>query len=391
MSGENQIPRLEITALAQGGEGIARVEGMVWFVPFAYPGDVVSARILSRHRSWGRALPVDWLEPSPFRRPFIGGTEAPEQAYLWGCFDYTGQSIWKPRLAAETLRRVGGITVEPEFVTAPEPLRLNWRDRCTFHADRAGHPGYYLWHTHEIAPVQACPLASPAVNQALTVLARIGHTAPVTLTAHPLTGETMAWCSDRDLARLKSTLPFPVNSPGNPQAPAQFIMDGTLVVNGAFCQSSLLLNRTLRERVTQALMDAKTILDCYCGNGNLTRGVATRAKVTGFDLNTAAIEAARATVPGEFRVGDEMAMAEVLGSDVFDAVVLDPPRTGARHLATALAACRACRIVWVSCDTATLARDLKTVLAGGWNLRNCTVIDMFPYTPHAEILCVLER
>lgn len=391
MSGKDRIPRLEITALAQGGEGMARLEGMVWFVPFAYPGDVVSARVICRHRSWGRAVPENLLVTSPFRRPFIGGADAPEQAYLWGSFDYAGQAEWKPRLAAETLRRVGGILVEPEFVSAPEPLRLHWRDRCTFHPSRTGHPAYYLWHTHAPAEVGQCPLASPSVNRGLSELARTGHTAPVTLTAHPLTGEIMAWCADRDHARLASALPFPVNSPGEFKSPRRFMMDGTPVVNGAFCQSSLMLNRILRERVALALSDAETILDCYCGNGNLTRTAAGRAAVLGFDLNTAAVEAARSALGGDYRTGNETAMVEVLESSRFDVVLLDPPRTGARALAPALARCRASRIVWVSCDAATLARDLATVLAGGWTLQSCTVIDMFPHTPHAEIVCVLER
>jgi len=391
MSGGDRIPRMTITGLAQGGEGLARVDGMVWFVPFAYPGDVVSARIISRHRSWGRAMPDRILEPSPWRHPFVGGEDAPEQAYLWGCFDYAGQVEWKPRLVAETLRRVGSITLDPEFTPAPETSRLGWRDRCVFHPDRGGHPAYYLWHTHASSPVRRCPLASPAINAALTELARVGHTAPVTLTAHPETGETMGWCTDHDRERLQPLLPFAVNSPGDTRTRARFIMDGVPVVNGAFCQSSLRLNRILRERVTRELVGARTVLDCYCGNGNLTLDIAGRTAVTGLDHNTAAVEAARSTGAGDYRVGDETDMAEIIVSGQFDAIVLDPPRTGARRLAAALAGCRASSIVWVSCDAATLARDLRVVLASGWTPREHVVIDLFPYTPHAEILCVLER
>ncbi|HPU96646.1 MAG TPA: methyltransferase domain-containing protein [Candidatus Hydrogenedentes bacterium] len=391
MSHPASIPRLEIIGLAQGGEGIARLDGQAWFVPFAYPGDTVSAQPAARHRSWGRALPTLVHRPSPHRQPFIGGADAPKQAYLWGCFDYAGQSAWKPRLAAETLRRLGGILIEPDFIPAPESLRLGWRDRCTFHPDPQGRPAYYLWHTHRAEPVRRCPLAGPHVNRALENLAETGISGPVTVTAHPETGETLIWCADKDRQRLADRLPYPVNSPRNGQPAARFMMDGVPVVNGAFCQSSLLLNRILRDAVSRAVGDAQTILDCYCGNGNLTLDLARRAAVTGFDICPSAVEAARSVSAGDYRVGSEPDMARALDSTDFDAVVLDPPRTGARQLASALAGCRARRIVWASCDAATLARDLRTVLAGGWNLVACTVIDLFPYTPHAEMLCVLER
>jgi 23S rRNA (uracil1939-C5)-methyltransferase len=167
------------------------------------------------------------------------------------------------------------------------------------------------------------------------------------------------------------------------------MFDGAPIVNGAFSQSSLLLNRLLVGLVKDTLGPVDSLLDLYCGNGNFS--LQTKAKsVLGLDHDRFATNAANAIGRGTYRAADETAFCQALRQP-WDAVVLDPPRTGAKAIINALAECQAQTIVYVSCDPATLARDLKTLTATGWQLLSTTAVDIFPNTPHIETVCQIKR
>ena len=93
----------------------------------------------------------------------------------------------------------------------------------------------------------------------------------------------------------------------------------------------------------------------------------------------------------DYRVGNEASMCALIQERAWDAIVLDPPRIGAQKAAGALAKSRCGRIVYVSCDPATLARDSRELAAAGWKLQRVTVVDMFPNTPHIETVCLFVR
>jgi len=168
------------------------------------------------------------------------------------------------------------------------------------------------------------------------------------------------------------------------------LFDGVPVVNGAFSQSSLLLNRVLVRTVRELAGDAMSMLDLYCGSGNLSLSLAPRGRLLGLDLCRDAIDAANAVRPGAYRRGDEHAFRDALRLP-WELVLLDPPRMGAKAIAQDLAVCPANAIVYVSCDPATLARDLKIIMAGGWRLTRAVAVDLFPCTAHIETVCRLER
>jgi 23S rRNA (uracil1939-C5)-methyltransferase len=144
-------------------------------------------------------------------------------------------------------------------------------------------------------------------------------------------------------------------------------------------------------KVEQAVGKAPKVLDLYCGNGNLTLGLPAATKVLGIDHNGNAVRAAARLRKGSFRPGGEEEMLNALRKDTWDVVVLDPPRSGAKLLAPALASCEVGKLVYVSCDPATLARDLRVLCAGGWRAKQVTALDLFPNTAHVETVCVLER
>jgi 23S rRNA (uracil1939-C5)-methyltransferase len=171
-----------------------------------------------------------------------------------------------------------------------------------------------------------------------------------------------------------------------------FEVDGVPIVNGAFCQSSLTLNRMLLRVVSEMVGNPESLLDLYCGNGNLSLWLARQgARVEGYDHAPETVHAANALGLGGYHRGGETVMAEVAARGGFETVILDPPRSGAAALMPVLEKSDAERIVYVSCDPATLARDLTVLAAGGWRPVRAAALDLFPHTPHVETVCLLRR
>jgi 23S rRNA (uracil1939-C5)-methyltransferase len=162
------------------------------------------------------------------------------------------------------------------------------------------------------------------------------------------------------------------------------------IVCGGFSQASLLLNRVLRDCVRPAIGNPESVLDLYCGNGNFSLDLAGRARVLGLDHHAPSIAAAQATGAGEYAVGDEFAFVRAAARESWDVIVLDPPREGAKAIVSALAQSRTRRIVYVSCDPATLARDAKSLFSAGWALASLTAVDMFPHTAHIECVAAFD-
>lgn len=379
------MPTLEISSLAHGGHGVARLDGAVWFIPYTLPGDVVEASPTRAARGviWGTVQRV--LSPSPHR------TESPCAHFgacggcTWLHFAYPAQLEWKTTIVRETLRRLGGL--EPERIESLEDpaLRLGYRTRAEFHADQ-GRRGFYALGSRNVVDVAHCALCHPKLNEALSRLRAVRHPGGVEITVNPDTDEVLVWAQRAGRA-LKTA--FPSVQSGDVDARNQFMFDGVPIVNGAFSQSSLLLNRLLRRVVAEWLPDTGDVLDIYCGSGNFS--LAHRGNVLGFDHNRAAIRAANAVRQDSYRVGDDSAIAKAALGRRWDAIILDPPRTGAKALMSHLAKADAARIVYVSCDPATLARDLKMLIGGGWRLEQLAVVDMFPHTAHVESVALLKR
>ncbi|HNR29551.1 MAG TPA: TRAM domain-containing protein [Candidatus Hydrogenedentes bacterium] len=373
---------IEITSLAHGGDGIGRIEGQVCFVPGTLPGDTVRARVVKQAKRalWARSLDV--ITPSPDRLPL-----APAGAATWLYFAYPAQGTWKQRIVTELLARIGTVHVEPEWVEDPA-LRLGYRTRAEFHGDGARF-GYFAPGTHAVLDTPACPLSHERLNAALARLRTLRLKGSVTATVNPEGDDVLVWTGFTN-RRLREAF-SQAQSPRDEGPRASFLFDGVPIVNGTFSQSSLLLNRLLVRVVHECAGTADRLLDLYCGNGNLSLGLGERMRVAGYDHNRAAVAAAATIGRGEYRAGDEAAMARAVAQGRWDVIVLDPPRTGAKALAPALGASAASRIVYVSCDPATLARDIKTLAGYGWRVARAVVLDLFPNTPHVETVCLMAR
>jgi 23S rRNA (uracil1939-C5)-methyltransferase len=382
---------LSIEKAALGGDGIGRNAGKVVFVPSALPGDVVRVEITQEAKNFTRARILEVMTPSPARETGADSVATEDGSASWLHFRYPQQAEWKRQLVGEALERIGGVAVDIEWREEPS-LRRGYRTRATFHGD-GEKLGYYAAGSHDIVDVASCPLSHPRMNAALEKLRTVRLKGSCTLTVNPEGEEELAWTAFT-MRRLKAAFPL-ANTPEDLKR-SMFWFDNRPIVNGCFSQSSLLLNRLLTAAVEEFAGKPESVLDLYCGNGNLSLGMAAQCRVVGMDHNRDAVRAARKTrIEGaekhDYRKGGEDKMTALIASGEFETILLDPPRAGAKLLAPALAACKARQIVYVSCDPATLARDVKVMAAQGWSIVRAAALDMFPNTPHVETVCLLRR
>ena len=382
---------VNIASVAHGGHGVCRIEGQVCFVAYGLPGDTARIRVVRQTKGvlWGEILEV--VEASSDRL----AVETKHFGACGGCswlhFAYPAQAEWKLRIVRDALSRIGGIDIDPEWVEE-ESLRLGYRTRAEFHG-KSGRLGFYALGTNEIRNTEPCPLLHPTLAQALERLQELRADGPVEVTVNP--EETrpldavMVWARRPPPQKVQDFFPV-VGWAGKPGAAGYFMFDGVPVVNGSFSQASLLLNRMLVGKVRRMLGTPASLLDLYCGSGNFSLMLDKAVDVLGLDHNRDAITAANRLRPGAYRVADESDFLLELEKP-WEAILLDPPRQGAKEIIEPMSAGPARKIVYVSCDPATLARDLKTLTARGWRLAETAVLDMFPNTPHVETVCRLQR
>lgn len=406
--------RLVIERLGHRGEGVARAEEGLVFVPFALPGETVLVEAEGE-----RARLVDILEPSPDRiEPFC-----PHYGICGGCAVQTlaepAYARWKRGLAETALRNAGlDWPVEP-LVDAHGAGRR----RVTFHAryeKSEARVGFMRARSHDLVEIDACPLlepglvGAPAAARALAQ-ALVGRGKPLDISVTLTTGgldvdirgagaleerETLALlelAESLDLARLANhgrlvTLRFP---PG--------VMVGNTQVfppPGAFLQATAEGEGVIARLVAQGVGEkAKRIADLFCGVGAFALRLAARAQVTAVDSDVAAVEAldraartARGLRPISAQARDLFRRPlDAQELNHFDAVVFDPPRAGAMAQAQALAGSAVRRIVAVSCDPQSFARDAAILSKGGYAAKFITPIDQFRHSPHLEVVALFER
>jgi len=377
-----------ISSLAHGGYGVCRITGQVCFVAYGLPGDVIRVRVIKESKGvlWG--IIDSLLEPSPdhIEPPcpkFDAGGGC--GGCMWMHFAYPAQAQWKRRIVRDCLERIAKLDIEVGWEEDAE-LRLGWRTRAEFHAAE-GRFGFYALGSHEIVDIEECPLCHDNLNRVLERLRGLPIRGSVEVVVNP-EGPEVLIAAKHPHRSLREAFEW-VNALDD-EKPHQFLFDGVPIVNGAFSQSSLLLNRLLVGIVNRMVGDAKSVLDLYCGNGNLSLQLPGQVRVLGLDHNRRAVRAANEIGRGTYQAGDESDFRRAL-KEPWDAVILDPPRTGAKTIIAALADTPCTSIVYVSCDPATLARDLRGLVDRGCRLVEAVAVDLFPNTAHVETVSRLER
>jgi 23S rRNA (uracil1939-C5)-methyltransferase len=383
----DSLVELQIDSVAHGGDGVGRLSGLVFFVTGAFPGDRVRARVTHKGRRAVWCSLEEIMESGPCRAlTGISDTLACASSCLWHDFLYPAQAEWKCRIVEDNLKRIGGLSAEIKWLEDPQ-LRTGYRTRAVFHGD-GKVLGCYARRTREIKTATPCPSNHQRLLHAFQSLQSAGIYGDVQITVNPEGDEVLVHLQkDSPEARLR----FPLVNTGDDKKRHHFVFDGVPVVNNSFSQASLLLNRILRKKVDTCIAGAGSLLDLYCGSGNFSLHYCDSAKVLGVDSNVHAIRAAQKHAPGSYECGTETLTKKLIQESVWDVILLDPPRTGAQQLIHCLKEARAKRIVYISCDPATLARDLKILSSSmRWHLKEVTAIDMFPGTPHVETVTLLE-
>ncbi|MEB3186249.1 MAG: 23S rRNA (uracil(1939)-C(5))-methyltransferase RlmD [bacterium] len=443
---------LAIEALVGGGEALARLDGFPVFVPGGVPGDRLRARVVSTKPGYARAIVQAILVPSPARTTppcpdfqACGGCQ-------WQDLSYPAQLDWKRRIVIEALERLGGLQAA-ECVSGTLGMDTPWHYRNKVHwaiapGRRGPVIGLYEPRSHRVVPVRDCQIQLAIHGQVLNFLRE-------TLPALPLptydersgrgwlrsafarvgehTGELMVGLVTTDdrfpgrdawIAAARERLPGLTSLVQNLQPrPGNLLMGpDTRVLWGASTIRERLGPLTLdvsarsffqvNSRQVEALYDEALrhldlspgahLVDAFCGTGTIGLYAAARsgARVTGIEVVPEAVRDAEANARRhdirtarfiEGRVEDVLPRMLESG-DRPDALILDPPRKGCEPDALeAIARWGPDRLVYVSCNPATLARDLKRLAASGYALTAARPVDMFPQSSHIEVVARLDR
>lgn len=404
--------------MSYGPHAVARADGKVLFVRGGAPAEEVEILVREDHRRFAFADVLRVIEPSPQRRvapcpylPRCGGCP-------WQHLEYQAQLEAKRAIVVEHLRRIAGLDVAVEPVLST-PLELGYRHRLRLRAEK-GRVGFYAGGSHDLVEVEACLLAAPAVGAAIPIAAELARVLKtrvrrVEIVAPDESGRRLVLIVEAEgrwveadekacrawLERHEVVAGLLLNGRGWRRSWGETTLamagPGTKQVNvqaGTFTQVNPEANRILVQTVLELAqpLQGKRVLDLYAGSGNLSLPFAEAgARVTAVEQSARAAADAEAAAQqrglGDYRVVSERAeiAARTLieRGERFDLVVLDPPRSGARELVEPILALRPQSIIYVSCDPATLARDLGG-LRSAYRVDRVQPIDMFPQTYHVE-------
>ena len=381
---------LEVTieSLAGGGEGVGHdASGRVVFVPFAAAGDRLRVRVVEEQARFARGEIDAVLERGADRVaprcPVFGSCGG----CAWQHVGYPAQVAAKRSILRDALERIGGIEVPPiEFIASPQAYGYRGRARVLV---QGGRVGFRLRHSHEVCAITACPLLAPPLDEALASLAA---RAP---------GEDGEWELALGSDGAVRATPLGARSRSGDRVVVRAAGEQIEVSSGVFLQANALLQDALAQTVLEAAGQGGEVLELFAGAGFFTLGLARRfARVVAVESDAAAaadLSRNRAAVGFHHVRVIEAPAEDVLAAFrthrlAPDVVVLDPPRGGIGTRASErLARLPAQRIVHVSCDPATLARDLRVLTQTRWSLLRVIGFDLFPQTPHVEAIAVLER
>jgi 23S rRNA (uracil1939-C5)-methyltransferase len=414
------VERLTIDHLGHFGDGVALIEGHTVYVPYTLGGEIVEvAPIPGHHPDRRRLLQVERASPeriTPFCQHFgvCGGCAIQH----WQPERYRD---WKRNLVVETLAQAKLACEVAPLIDAHGAGRR----RITLHA-RIGAQGvlkvgFAAAGSHDIIPVDRCPILDPGLDGALEAAWAIAE--PLISTAKPLDIQITATDAGLDVdvrgsgplpARMIATLSGVVER----HRLARLTRHGELVLMlipptvmmgsaqatlppGSFLQATVAGEETLAALVIEHCKRAKHVADLFCGVGPFALRLAAKSRISAFDSDAGAITAlqkASTSTSGLKPVKAEtrdLFRRPLMPQELrdYDAVIFDPPRQGAQAQAQQIATSKVPVVVAVSCNVATFARDARMLIDGGYRIEGVMPVDQFRHTPHVELVArfVLKR
>lgn len=416
--------KLDIDALSYGPYGIGRLDSRAIMVPHTAPGDRIEARIVETKERYAIAEATAILEPSSLRQP-------PPCKYVpdcggcsWQHLRYEAQLRAKQQSVDDALRRIGKLADYELRPIIASPNQMHYRRRIRLQCDSEKQLGYFQSASHRLVQIDRCLIADDKLNELIELLRGwlgeltggcefieivSGDEADQLVVVLGLTGDFAARDEtqyERLVAEKSQVTGLIVQRGatrriwGRPWVTVNLADDLSLTVDAdVFTQVNPVGNRRMLTELLKAgeFQTKERVLELYCGAGNFTLAIARHAKevisVEGYrpaiangKLNTQKlglknIRWINAPVP------DAIAQLNRRREQV-DKIVLNPPRSGAKGIETAIAALGARRIFYISCNPATLARDAAGLVKLGYRLTTAQPVDLFPHTFHVETLAV---
>jgi 23S rRNA (uracil1939-C5)-methyltransferase len=420
--------KVEIESLIFGGRGFARTnEGKAVFIPHVIPGETVHAKIVKKHASYLEAVPEEIVKASPKRvEPLCsyftlcGGCD-------WQHIQYSEQIKFKETILKNHLRKVISdqhtIYYKPVISPREYEYRNNIRLQC-----RDNSAGYYIRNTNDVVGIDDCPIAERRIRYILPFLLKYLSTVlknkiasfeifaigdGIQLIVH--SGQKIDGKMITEISRICNDLNMSGAvivhlGSGSHEAVGEVSFKYSIETNergfsimgglGGFIQANLNVNQSMVGHVLDSVKGAEKVLDLYCGCGNFTIPLASACKevtgidhdsrLTGFVTNNANINGLENVHVITSDTGSSLDLLTAMKTR-YDTVLMDPPRAGAANLLNNIKVINPEKIVYVSCDTATLARDLQVLQKSGYILKSLRMFDMFPQTYHIETVACLKR
>jgi 23S rRNA (uracil1939-C5)-methyltransferase len=409
------MPEIEINTMTFGPYGVGRIDGKSVMVPHAAPGDLLEVALKSERRDYAIARIDRVIRPGANRReppcrflPRCGGCD-------WQHIEYSAQVALKAQLIAAEFRHVLGVDLDPEGLVEAAPAEFAYRSRTRFKTGAGGCVGFHEAGSNSIVEIDRCMVAAAPDRVPRALAAALGKRCSEIEVANDDHGELQIAhlakapgnaevSRARDVMSRDGAIRGIVLRGGNErrvigEAKISFDLEPGCTIEidaDLFSQVNRAQNVKLIATVaSMAAVGEKTgVLDLFCGAGNFSLPLARRgARVTGVDADALAIAGAQQNAA---RMGLKdaqfIAMKASETARFFDraryrpdVVIVDPPRTGALDLMGSVARLHPPAVIYVSCDTTTLVRDLQSLRANGYEIDRVRGFDFFPNTHHVEV------
>lgn len=366
---------LKLDTMAFGGEALASQEGKKVFVPWGVPGDWVKVELVEEKKDFARARILEILEKSSHRQeppcPYFfkcGGCQ-------WQHLQYESQVFFKQELLRTALQRIGKISHPNLLNPIPAPSSLHYRNKIRLQVSKKGLLGFYKAHSKEVVEIDACEIAESWINEKIPEAKQLA----------------------RELFKKDPGIfhEIEIFQTGNKKVQVKEVG-----AESHFSQANQTQNEILKKRVLESLelSGNERILELFAGDGNFTFEIAKKSKhIIAVESNSRAIllaeERTRKSHSKNIEFVESSAHRYLVllpKAQKFDRILLDPPRMGMEQGIENLVCLKAPVILYISCDPATLARDVKELLRLGYKHEFSQVIDMFPQTYHVESITRLK-
>ena len=400
------------------GDGIAFADGQAVYVPYTLGGETVEvAPVPGHHPDRRRLLAVERASPeriAPFCQHF--GTCGGCAIQHWQSERYRA---WKREAVIATLAQAG---IACEVYPLIDAHGLG-RRRITLHARMGTHDvlkvGFAAANSHDIIPVDRCPILDPGLGGALDAAWAIAE--PLISIGKPLDIQITTTDNGLDVdvrgsGPLPATMIATLSRIAEQRGLARLTRHGELVLMrtpptiaigaarltlppGSFLQATVAGEEALAALVSEHCRRAKHVADLFCGVGPFALRLAAKARISAFDSDAGAVTALQKAATSTSGLKPIKAEARdlfrrpLMPQELrdYDAVVFDPPRQGAQAQAQQLAASKIPVVVAVSCNVATFARDARILIDGGYEIEGVTPVDQFRHTPHVELVARFKR